>query len=292
MQRRAGHLLALAWLHWGKGIRQRCRCTKTATFWLPGGVVRTPAWLDPRSICAHRANPRLSFPPKRGELGTRPLCGHRTPIDVPAAMCRRPGARVGVTGWPFARGSSSNSHHPFGKHLHLASAPRRPTSPSTFETRSATTATRPPSPPATRLFCAAGCESRTARLGRSRLSHCQGPVRVKPDRSRRTVGSYPPSGRSHCLSGCSKESLPSTSLYLPLLVWGARPWTGTTRRSVTTYSVARPRFGGGPARGQQHTLPGGRTGRQETRGGRSSSELRTRFPISHSEVLAPTIANR
>ena len=126
--------------------------------------------------------PSSASPPKGGGVGTRPLCGHRTPSTT---LQQRPGpgsvSRPGLSS-VFIPGPVPS---PFGGRLHLASAPPRPSSPSAFETRSATTPLVSSVPPAAR-------DLRSARLGRSRLALCWGPARVKPDRSRRAVGSCPP----------------------------------------------------------------------------------------------------
>jgi hypothetical protein len=122
----------------GLSIRQRCRCLQ-----MPADAPRRPPWLPGARAChclsglilapsVHIAQiPSSASSPKRGGLGTRPLCGHRTPSTtlqhLPSSgrgqgRCRglalRPWLdepRVGTVFIPFSLWEAR-------KHLHLASS--------------------------------------------------------------------------------------------------------------------------------------------------------------------------
>jgi len=164
-----------------------------------------PVQLDPRSICAHRANPRLSISSKAGRLGTRPLGGHRTPIIAEGCCSVEAGARVGVTGWAFARRLGSFIHSSLWRntrilHLHRDGQLYPPLSRHDPQQHRFL---YPPPQIVSHARPVLNCAQ--PGLARSRLVLAPGPVRVKPLQGpRRAVGSCPFSGRIHCLSGCFK----------------------------------------------------------------------------------------
>lgn len=147
--------------------------------------------------------PGSPFRPKRGGSARDPWAATEPPSSPKVAV--EAGARVGVTGWAFARRLGSFIHSSlWGNtrilHLHRDGQLYPPLSRHDPQQHRFL---YPPPQIVSHARPVLNCAQ--PGLARSRLVLAPGPVRVKPLQGpRRAVGSCPFSGRIHCLSGCFK----------------------------------------------------------------------------------------